>query len=120
MEVCVKKLLMLFAVMTACAACGKDDGGITMEAVRLEGTYWKQTRMECSEYRDGRWKKTLGYGFDGSLDGGGVPRVRSFAWGASWAPAPPGTAPAAQRPAGPMPCSGISDGMGVFPFRWNK
>ena len=40
MEVCVKKLLMLFAVMTACAACGKDDGGITMEAVRLEGTYW--------------------------------------------------------------------------------
>lgn len=45
MEVCVKKLLMLFAVMTACAACGKDDGGITMEAVRLEGTYWKQTRM---------------------------------------------------------------------------
>lgn len=53
----MKKLLMLFAVMTACAACEKDDGGITMEADRLEGTYWKQTRMECSEYRDGRWKR---------------------------------------------------------------
>jgi len=83
MEVCVKKLLMLFAVMTACAACEKDDGEITMEAVRLEGTYWKQTRMECSEYRDGRWKKTLGYGFDSSLDGGGGPTVLFFESGAS-------------------------------------
>ncbi len=77
----MKKLFMMFAVMTACAACEKDDGGITMEADRLEGTYWKQTRMECSEYRDGRWEKTLDYGFDGSLDGGGGPMVLFFASG---------------------------------------
>ena len=65
----MKKLFMMFAVMTACAACEKDDGGITMEADRLEGTYWK------------RWEKTLDYGFDGSLDGGGGPTVLFFASG---------------------------------------